>query len=190
MPWLAAAMPYIAAAGAAMGALSESQTQQQQLQVQADTEENNALAQTQQAQLANQQAGVEEERIRKDARQAAGAQRAAMAEAGTGLLSSTNQRLVVASDLAAEQDALDARYGGLLQAHGFNQQAIESRFQAKVARKQVKSVRASGYLKAFGSALSAYSGSGGRFGGGGSSNIGFKSDLTTAGNKGTKGWGG
>jgi hypothetical protein len=165
MPWLAAAMPYISAAGAAFGALSESQNQQTQLTLEANADKNNALALDQQAAATLQQAGVEEERVRKEGRQAAGEQRAAMAEAGTGLLSSTNQRLVVASDINAEQDALNVRYGGLLEAHGLTAKANEARFQAKAAKSQIKGVRASGYLNAFGSALSAYTGSGGRFGG-------------------------
>lgn len=164
MPWIVAAMPYISAAGAALGALQQSNQQQQALAMTADAESNNAKALDQQAANALQIAGVEEETVRKAGRQAAGEQRAAMAEAGTGLLSSTNQRLIMESDKAAEQDALNVRYGGLLQAHGLKAKSQQALFQAKAAKSQIKGVRASGYLNAFGSGLSAYTGSGGRFG--------------------------
>jgi hypothetical protein len=165
MPWLAAAMPYLAAAGAAAGALSESQTQQTNLAIEANAAENDALALKYSAENANQVAGMEEDAQRAAARRLQGEQRAAMAEAGTGLLSSTNQALTVQSAVTAEQDALNIRYGGLLEAHGLMAKSEQSRFQAKVARQNIKSTRASGYLKAGAAALSAYTGSGGRFGG-------------------------
>lgn len=164
MPWLAAALPYISAAGAALGAMQQSQQQEQQLAMTADAEKNNSLALDQQAANALQVAGVEEERVRKAGRFAAGEQRAAMAEAGTGLLSSTNQRLVMESDIAIEQDALNVRYGGLLEAHGLKAKSQQALFQSKAAKAQIGGVRASGYLNAFGSGLNAYTNSGGRFG--------------------------
>jgi hypothetical protein len=166
MPVIVAALPYIAAAGAALGALDQSQQQQAQLTMEANANEMDALALKQQAAQANVVAGMEEEAKRRENRAFAGEQRAAMAEAGTGLLSSTNQALVAQSAFTAEQDALNIRYGGLLEAHGLTQKSEKSTFAAKAARWQTKRVRASGYLNAATSALSAYSGAGGRFGGG------------------------
>jgi hypothetical protein len=171
MPFMVAIMPYLAAAGAAIGAISESNQQQTAMKLSAQSDEMNALALKQQAGTVNEQANLEEETQRKQARQVAGEQRAAMAQAGTGLLSSTNQNLAVQSAKAAEQDALNIRYGGLLEAHGLMANSAQSAWQAKATRSQIKGVRASGYLRAGTAALSAYSGNGGRFGSYGSAKV-------------------
>ncbi len=163
MAFMAAALPYITAAVGVAGAISESNTQQANLQSQALADENNAKAADQQAATAQQQAGVEEELQRKHARSVMAEQRAAMAEAGTGLDSVSNQGLAVQSAYAAEQDALNIRYGGLLEAHGLREQKNRYLDSARNSRAQAKSVRASGYLKAVGAGLSGYSSGGGSF---------------------------
>lgn len=159
-----AVLPIVMAAFSALGALSEANTASNNATAQRYAAENNALADKQQAATVMQQTNMEEEALRKKGRQAAGEQRAAIAEAGTGTLSTTNQDLAVQSAKAAEQDALNLRYSGLLQRHGLLAQSDQELYQAKVLKGQAKSIKASGYLSAVGKGLSAYSSYGGSFG--------------------------
>lgn len=163
---MAQAIPFIMMAVSAAGALAENQNQQVQMQVDAEAHQMDALALKQQAEHANLVAGLEEEAQRREGRQVAGEQRAAIGQAGIGLLSSTGVSLSFQSAKNAEQDALNIRYGGLLEAHGLMAKSAQSTFQAKAIKSQMGAHRASGYLKAAASGLSAYSNYGGTFGGG------------------------
>lgn len=164
MPWLAAALPYITAALGAASAISQSNTQQAQLKAQANAAEMNAAALKEQAGQVRALANQDEEQQRRKARAIMGEQRAAIAEAGIGLTSSTGEGLAVQSAINAERDALAIRYGGLLEAHGLMAQSAQEKYQADAARSQVGRVRASGYLNAFSGALSGYTAGGGTFG--------------------------
>lgn len=164
MAFIAPLLPYITAAVGAAGAISSSNNQRAQIQAGAQADQMNADAEKQQAAVALQQSGLEEEHQRRENRAFLAEQRAAIAEAGTGLLSSSNQRLVVQSARDAEQDALNIRYAGLLEAHGLMARSSQSAYQAKAAKSQLPGLRASGYLSAIGAGLSGYSSGGGRFG--------------------------
>lgn len=158
------ALPYIAAAFSALGAIAESNVDQAQAKSRANAAEMNTMAANQQADIALTQAGLEEEAQRTQARHILGDQRAAIAQAGTGSLSSTNQSLVINSAKNAEQDALNIRYGGLLEAHGYRVKSQQYAYEAKATRAQLPAMRASGYLNAFSSALSGYTSAGGKLG--------------------------
>lgn len=163
MAFIAPILPFLGAGLGVVSAISESNTQQANLQSAALADDNNALAAKQQAATVQQQAGVEEEAQRKKARAVMGEQRAAFAQAGSGLNSVSNQGLAVQSAFAAEQDALNIRYGGLLEAHGLREQANRYQDSARNNRAQAKAVRASGYLKAIAGGLSGYTSGGGTF---------------------------
>jgi hypothetical protein len=164
MALLLPALPWIMGGLGVVGSLAETGTQVANLKSQQYAAENNALALRQQGDVVMQQSNLEEETQRKQARQVAGEQRAAMSQAGTGLNSSTNEKLMVQSAAAAEQDALNVRYGGLLEKHGLIAQADQESFQAKALKAQIKSTKASGWLKAVGAGFSGYTSSGGRLG--------------------------
>jgi hypothetical protein len=165
MAFLATALPYISAAVGVAGAVAQSNNQQAQTQAGIYADQMNADAEKQQAAVALQQAGIEEEDKRRENRAFMAEQRAQIAESGTGLLSSTNQNLVLQSAKAAEQDALNIRYGGLLEAHGLIARSKQSEYQATAKKAQMGGIRASGYLSAVGAGLSGYSSGGGRFSG-------------------------
>lgn len=141
--------------------VAQTNTQVAGLEAQRDAAKMNADAKTQEAQVALQQANLEEEAQRKEARRVMGEQRAAIAQAGTGMLSSTNLRLVGESAVAAEQDALNIRYGGMLQAHGLLTQASQYRYEAEVADAMRGPTRAAGYIGAAAGALGNFAQGGG-----------------------------
>ena len=172
MAFMVAVLPYLTAAVGVAGAISQSNNQQAQIKAQINADQMNADALKQQASVVNQQAAMAEDAQRKQARQLMGEQRAAIAESGTGLLASGNQRLVVQSAKAAEQDALNIRYGGLLEAHGLLAKSAQEEYQGRALKSQLGRLRTSGYLNAFASGLSGYTSSGGRFGGGGKKTTG------------------
>jgi hypothetical protein len=159
-------LPIIMAAVSAVGAIASSNSQQAQLKGQEYAAEANATALKQQADSAGAVANANEDQQRKQARSVNADQRVAMSAAGTGLLSPTNQNLAVQSANNAEQDALNIRYGGILQAHGLMAQSQAEAYQGQMAKSQIAGVRASGYLNAFSSGMKAYSGAGGTFGSG------------------------
>ncbi len=152
---------FAAAAVAALGSLAGTASQTSQMHATVDTDRQNALVAQQNAGTALEVSNANEEQQRQKARLVMGDQRASMAQAGTGLTSSTNQALAVQSAKNAEQDALNIRYGGILQAHQLMTESAADSWSAQVADDQINPTWASGSLAAGSAAAKAYAGYGG-----------------------------
>ena len=127
---------------AGVGAIAQSNSQRKSLQYQADM-------QRQQAQVAQQQASVNEDAQRRLAAVQIGRQRAAAA--ADGGLSGTNLDLIGESNTNAELDALNIRYQGKLA-------AVTGQNQAALYESGAADAEKAGYLNAAAAALSAYGG--------------------------------
>ena len=110
---MAAALPYIAIAGASTAAVASLMTTGQQRQVGAAQ----ARALEMEASVARRQAGMEEEALRRDTRRQFGELRAAGSQAGL-LDSVTFGDVYKQAATAAELDALSLAYQGETQAQG------------------------------------------------------------------------
>ena len=124
----------------------------------------NATVSAQNRDIALQQAGAREDAQRRRAHYALGSQAAAIAESGVDPGSGSAARAIAESATNAELDALNVRYEGLMQARGYDTQAMFERARAKQARN-------AGYYGAvtsiLGGASKAYGMSSGGGGGGG-----------------------
>jgi hypothetical protein len=107
----AAAAPYIAAAGAAYGAISAAKTSQ-----------TNALVARNEANLSTNQAGAQEGMELRAGRQQLGKQIAAFGAAGVGFGGSSETALDQ-SAINDELNALNAKYRGSINAYGYNVQS-------------------------------------------------------------------
>lgn len=143
MTGLEVILPYLAAAGAAVGAVGAVTAAQNQ----SDAEKYNAGIAEQNAKTAQVEGNQQEEQLRQRARQAIGRQLAATSESGTGL-SGTNLDLLNSSIYNMHADVANLRYETALKASGLNA-------QASLDRSQASSTMASGYLSAAGRLLSA-----------------------------------
>jgi hypothetical protein len=121
----------------AVGALIQGRQQRNAIDVQRDIEQFNIKVGEQNAALAAQQAGAREEDVRRRARQALGAQRAAIAQSGTGFAGS-NFDIMRQSTANAELDALNVRYAGTLERMGILNDVEMRRFNDKVLKQQGK----------------------------------------------------
>lgn len=133
---LEAAMAAAAVAGA-YSAYSSNENAKQQANSQKQMAEYNQKVAQSNAELAIQQGGQQEEAQRREARQALGQQRAALAESGIGL-DGTGGDLYQQSAADAELDALNIRYNADLQAASFKNNASLDGYQAQVYGKQAK----------------------------------------------------
>jgi hypothetical protein len=111
MAFLAAALPYITAAGAAYSAAKTSQA-----------EAYNAKVQGNEANLSINQANQQEGLVRRASREQLGRQAAAFGAAGVGYGGSSGVALDQ-SAINAETDALNTRYKGAITAYGYRTQA-------------------------------------------------------------------
>lgn len=160
---MAAALPLILAAGAAMSAIGSIQ----QGESQAKAANYNAAVEEQNAKNALQVANANEEAQRRKSAGDLGRMRASLAENGLSLTEGTGADLYTQSDKNAEMDALNIRYGGTVQ-------NVNSRNQAQLFRMNASSARTAGYIGAASAFLSAggsyaLSKGGGSSGGGASS---------------------
>lgn len=94
-----------------------------------------------------QQASANEEAQRRDARRRLGAMRGEIAQSGTGLLGS-NADVYSASARDAELDALNIRYGGLMESKGLLNQGTAAKFNSKTSLMEGKSAKQAGQLRA------------------------------------------
>ena len=138
MTGLEVILPYLAAAGAAVGAVATVSAAESQ----ASAQEYNASIAEQHAVTARSQANDREEAQRAHGRQVIGQQLAATAQSGTSL-NGTNLDLLSQSLYGVEVDAMNIRYEGALKASGLNA-------QASLDRSQADSTRTGGYLSAAG----------------------------------------
>lgn len=147
------AMTALSAYGAIMGGKAEAAQAQAQ-----------ANAYTQQAQLdeANakvrlQQADAQEEAVRRETRRRLGQLRGEIIQSGTGL-GGSNAAIYQQSARDAELDALNVRYGGLMEARGLMNQASANRYNAAAAKAQGKAAKRAGYMRAGTSILTGMAG--------------------------------
>ena len=151
---MAVALPFIAAASAAIGAVGAIQQGRQAsaaAKSQANMDEYNATMAGFQATQANAAAGRQEDEQRQRARQTIGAQLAASAQAGAGL----NTDLLRQSVYNMDADSSAIRYEGALKAQGLTDTASMARSSAAVNRDRARSATTAGYLNAAGSVLNA-----------------------------------
>ena len=151
---MAVALPFIAAASAAIGAVGAIQQGRQAsaaAKSQANMDEYNATMAEFQAKQANASAGRQEDEQRQRARQTIGAQLAASAQAGAGL----NTDLLRQSVYNMDADSSAIRYEGALKAQGLTDTASMARSSAAVNRDRARSATTAGYLNAAGSVLNA-----------------------------------
>ena len=135
VPWLIGGATVVKAVGAIQsGAAAQ------------DAANFNAAILNQNATVARQQADAQEEAQRRKSRQVLGQQRAAFAQAGTGLDGSAAD-VMEQSATMAELDALTMRYEGDLQARGLGNQAKAAKFEGKMAKRN-------SYFQAAGTLLS------------------------------------
>ena len=148
----------------AVGAIRGGYSQSAQAASQATAAEFNRDLALQNATTTSAQAGLREEQMRREARQVQGAQRAAVAESGTGFVGS-NLDVLEQDAVTASLDALNTRYEGQLQSTGYRNDAITQEYQRKGFKKQAKAAKAGAWLSA-GSAIingaSSYAGGGGK----------------------------
>ncbi len=141
---------WVAIIGAAVGAYGTVQAgkaadaQAQSAQLQAD---QNAELSEANAAAANLQASAQEEQSRRESRRRLAAMRGAIAESGTGL-NGSNADIYSQSARAAELDALNIRYGGLLESKGLMNQASGYRTSGQSALAEGRAARQGANLRA------------------------------------------
>lgn len=160
---MAAALPFIALGVAVLGKLGEANAQSSALNQQADVARYNADVSRDQAQQALAVSTAQQMQLRRQQRQEAGVRRAAAAQAAVGAGGSTAAVLERSEDIA-ELDALNIAYEGGLKARGYATQAELDEFQGRALQQQAKNVKRAGIFSAVGSGMTAYYGTGGRFG--------------------------
>lgn len=145
-------------------ALRSGYSQSAQAKSQATAAEFNRDLANQNAEATSAQAGLREEQMRREARQVQGAQRAAVAESGTGFVGS-NLDILEQDAVTASLDALNTRYEGQLQSAGYRNDAITQEYQRRGFKKQAKAAKVGAWLSA-GSAIingaSSYASGGGK----------------------------
>ena len=93
-----------------------------------------------------QQASANEEQQRRESRRRLGAMRGEIAQSGTGLMGS-NADVYSASARDAELDALNIRYGGLMESKGLLNQSTASTFNARTSRMEGKAAKQGSMLR-------------------------------------------
>lgn len=159
-------MQWVAIAAAAMqvvGAISGAKEKSKQLEAYAQANQYNAAVMRQRADATRSSYGQREEQQRRQARFALGQDRAAMGQSGLGL-GGSNDDINDQSEVLAEMDALNIRYGGELEAHGLLTQARMEDWQAQSNRDAKRGVKRGMWLGIAGGMLS---GAGGYLKGGG-----------------------
>jgi hypothetical protein len=150
---MAAALPFIIAGVSAYGAIQQGQQQQAALQQQANQAQRDKDALVNQARVARQQAGAEEESQRREARQLLATQRAAIGQSGAS--GGTLGLLQEDSEMQAELDALNIRYGGEQQASNLLSQANEAGISSGILKGNASQASRAGYLGAGAGLLSS-----------------------------------
>lgn len=141
--------------------------------------------------IAGRASSAREEQMRRNIRQSLGAQRAAIAQSGTGF-GGSNSAIIAQSTANAELDALNLRYQGQLERAGFQNEITMRTYNKAVLRKQAKVAMrmrwhnaAAAFFGASGAGLSQGGGAmpstgGGMYGQGGSS-FGLSSSFGVSG---------
>lgn len=140
---LAGAAVVATAAGAVAGGYAESK----QSKARAQADQYNALVGRQKSEAVLSAANQQEEQQRRVARLASGERRAAIAESGAGL-GGSNADIDRQSEVMAELDSLNIRYGGQLQSGGLLNQSNLDEASARSNKRAAKSAVTMGYLGA------------------------------------------
>lgn len=122
----------------AVGALVQGRQEANDLRNQAQLQAREAEIGKENAAITARQYGAREEQIRRDARKALGAQRAAIAESGTGF-GGSNAAIVKQSTTNAELDALNVRYSGALERAGILNNVAVNEYNVRSLRGAAKS---------------------------------------------------
>lgn len=141
--WVAVASLALGAYGTVQsGRAADAQAESAQLQANqsAELSEANAAA-------ANLQASAQEEQSRRESRRRLASMRGAIAESGTGL-NGSNADIYSQSARAAELDALNTRYAGLLESKGLMNQASGFRTSGQSALAEGRAAKQGAYLRA------------------------------------------
>lgn len=131
--------------------------QYQQSKAESNMLKQNARLADQQARDARAMGAIQEERVRRQVRQAAGAQRAALGANGVDIGSGTALDLQADTAGQGEQDAYLTRANALREAWGFKVQANNYRNQAMLTRKAGKMAAAGTLLGSGAQAFGTYS---------------------------------
>lgn len=102
------------------------------------------------------QANLREEQMRREARQVQGAQRAGVAESGTGF-GGSNLDVMRQDATTAALDALNARYEGALQRTSYFNEGQAQDFQRRVLKKAASASKVGGWIGAGSSLLGGVS---------------------------------
>lgn len=121
----------------AVGQLIQGRQQANELRNQADVEQFNIDNAKQNLAITNRQTSAREEALRRSARQALGAQRAAIAQSGTGF-GGSNAAIMQQSTANSELDALNLRYAGQLEAAGIQNEITMRQYNKTALRKSAK----------------------------------------------------
>jgi hypothetical protein len=146
------ALTIVSTVFSAIGAIQQANSQSAAYKSQKQASDYNAAVLTQNAANERAAANQREEAQRREARMILGSQRAAFAQAGTGLGGSAAD-VMEQSSTDAELDALTLRYEGDMRARGMMAQAEGERFQGRVAGYNAKQAKTAGYMDAVGSIL-------------------------------------
>ncbi len=136
-----------ATVASAVSTIAGGYAQSRQLKAQAQADQYNALVGRQKAQNVASAANQQEEQQRRVARLAAGERRAAISQSGAGL-GGSNADIDRQSEIMAELDSLNIRYGGQLQSTGLLNQANLDEASAKANKKAAKSAVTMGFIGA------------------------------------------
>lgn len=154
---MAPAIPFIMLAVSAAGAVGQAASAKQAGEVASQNAEREGVIADHNARLVVQQTDRREEMVRRQTRQRLGQMRAAGAQAGVGLGGSTADIYRQASG-DAEMDALNTRYGGMLESVDYINKAAGSRYNAKTAKMQGKAEASGHYMRAGASLLAGPNG--------------------------------
>lgn len=147
---MAAVTTIVAIAGlalAAYGTYAAGEQADAAAESQALFNEQDAQLQEANAAVSLQQASANEESQRREARRRLGAMRGEIAQSGTGMLGS-NADIYSQSARDAELDALNIRYGGLMESKGLLNQSAAAKSNAGQARAGGNAAKQAGYLRA------------------------------------------
>lgn len=151
-----AALPIIMAVTAAIGAVASANAQANSAKSAANAAAYNAEVDQQKAEVTRQQADANELAQRRRSAMALGEAAAGLAENGTGL-SGSGLASYQQSASNAELDALNIRYGGVVQSQGLTAQVGLDKYSQQVQNSNASAAMTSGYLSAGSAALSGYS---------------------------------
>jgi hypothetical protein len=153
MTWWAVGITAVTAVVSSVSASNQAQAQSKQDQATANSNASQSIANMQAVEA---QASAQEVQVRDQNQQYLGRQRAAMADSGTGSLSSgSNFDVARQSAYAAEIDALNTRYAGELRGSQYLQSAYDYKAGANAAGAHAAQLASTQYIGAGVAALSA-----------------------------------